>query len=105
MLDCSGRPAELSAGDRRRNYVSLEFVYGVLNRVPEAREVFWNAFKTCRNTNPAALRHIMALMTLYIHLGPFSRYVIGEIDRRVAVLDCAAVPQAVGAANVASVLA
>jgi hypothetical protein len=105
MFDCSGRPKELPRGDRRREYVSLEFVHGILGRVPEAREVFWNVFRTCRNSNPGALRHIMALMTLYTHLGPFSRFVMGEIDRRVAALDCAAPPAAAKAGEISSVLA
>jgi radical SAM superfamily enzyme YgiQ (UPF0313 family) len=105
MFDCSGRPKVLPPGDRRREYVSLEFVHGILGRVPEAREVFWNVFRACRNSNPGALRHIMALMTLYTHLGPFSRFVMGEIDRRVAALDCAAPPAAAKAGEISSVLA
>jgi len=92
MLDRSGRPLELPVGDRRRDYVSLEFVHALLSRVPEARDPFWNVFKTCRNKNPTALRLIVALMTLYTHLGPFSRFVIGEIDRRIAGIDAAARP-------------
>jgi radical SAM superfamily enzyme YgiQ (UPF0313 family) len=92
MLNCSGRPTELAVGDRRRQLVSLDFVYSVLSRMPEAREQLWNVFKSCRSNNPAALRHIMALMMLYVHLGPFSRFVIKEIDRRIAALDAAARP-------------
>ena len=38
-------------------------------------------------TNPGALRYIVMLMALYMHLGPFSKRVIGEIDRRMAELD------------------
>ncbi len=86
MLDRSGRPAELAEGDRRRVLASVEFVHSVLSRVPEGREAFWKVFKNCRSTNPAALRQIMSLMALYTHLGPFSRFVIGEIDRRVETL-------------------
>src|SRR5579875_9034 len=89
MLDCSGRPP-LAHGDRRQRLVSLDFVHGVLSRMPEARETFWNVFKNCRANNPGAVRHIMALMTLYVHLGPFSRFVIKEIDRRIAAIDEAA---------------
>jgi hypothetical protein len=32
----------------------------------------------------------MILMSLYMHLGPFSRRVIDTIDQRIAVLDAAA---------------
>jgi hypothetical protein len=38
-------------------------------------------------SNPGALRYIVMLMALYMHLGPFAKRVIGEIDRRIAELD------------------
>ena len=90
MLDRSGRPAELPVGDRRRDYISLEFVHALLSKVPEAREPFWNVFKSCRAKNPAALRLVLSLMTLYTHLGPFSRFVVSELDRRIEEIDAAA---------------
>lgn len=90
MLDPSGRPAELAVGDRRREHVSLQFVHSVLSAVPEAREVFWEVFKKCRSQNPGALRQILTLMVLYTHLGPFSRFVVRELDRRIAEMDRAA---------------
>ena len=37
--------------------------------------------------NPGALRYVVMMMALYMHLGPFSKRVIGEIDRRIAELD------------------
>jgi len=83
LLDLSGRPTELAKGDRRRD-LSIDFVYGVFSRVPEAREAFWKVFNKCRKTNPGALRHILGMMAIYINLGPFSRFVIQEINRRVA---------------------
>ncbi len=105
MLDASGRPAELAPGDRRRDLVSLDFVYQLLSRVPEAREPFWNVFKNCRSSNPRALRHIVALMTLYTHLGPFSRFVVGEIDRRIGALDYALPSIAAAATDATAALA
>jgi len=99
MLDCSGRPRELANGDRRRNLASMEFVHKILSHAPEAREAFWKVFKHGRSANPSALRHIMALMTLYIHLGPFSRFVMGEIDRRIEALDDAVALVTAGAAK------
>ena len=84
--------SELAVGDRRREHVSLQFVHSVLSEVPEAREAFWEVFKKCRSQNPGALRQILTLMVLYTHLGPFSRFVIREIDRRIAEMDRAAAP-------------
>jgi hypothetical protein len=45
------------------------------------------AFVEVVKINPDALRYILMLMALYIHLGPFSKRVISEIDRRIAELD------------------
>jgi len=64
-------------------------IHNIINSVPGTREIFWNTFKTIARTNPGALRYIMILMSLYMHLGPFSRRVIDTIDQRIAVLDAA----------------
>jgi hypothetical protein len=32
------------------------------------------------------------MMAIYAHVGPFARYVIGEIDRRIKAIDAAALP-------------
>ena len=90
MLDCSGRPAELPEGDRRRRFMSLETVHRVVSKVPEAREPFWNVFKKIRVANPRAARHILAMAAIYAHVGPFARYVVAEIDRRIEAIDAAA---------------
>src|SRR6266699_1024425 len=65
---------KLDRSDRRRD-------------LPEVREPFWKTFVEVAKTNPGALRYIVMLMALYMHLGPFSKRVISEIDRRVAELD------------------
>jgi radical SAM superfamily enzyme YgiQ (UPF0313 family) len=103
MLDRSGRPVELAKGDRRREHSSLEFVHRVLNAAPEAREAFWEVVKKCRSENPRALRQILTLMVLYTHLGPFSRFVIRAIDRRIAGMDRAAADVGSNAPAVAAV--
>jgi radical SAM superfamily enzyme YgiQ (UPF0313 family) len=87
MLNRSDRRRALPEGDMRRRMGSLETVYHIINAVPDAREVFWNTFTNCARTNPAALRYIVLLMAIYIYLGPFSRTVIAEIDRRIAAID------------------
>jgi hypothetical protein len=55
--------------------------------LPEVREPFWKTFVEVAKTNPGALRYIVMLMALYMHLGPFSKRVISEIDRRIDELD------------------
>ena len=87
MLDRSDRRRDLPEGDMRRKLGRVEAVYRIINELPEVRGPFWNTFVEVAKSNPAALRYIVILMAFYLHLGPFSRQVIGEIDRRIAELD------------------
>jgi radical SAM superfamily enzyme YgiQ (UPF0313 family) len=103
MLDRSGRPAELAEGDKRRNLGSFDVVHSILSKAPEAREVFWKVFMNCLKTNPSAVRYIVTLMAIYIHLGPFSRFVIREIDRRIEVTGGSALPVGAVKADVGAV--
>jgi hypothetical protein len=63
---------------------AMELVHRIVSALPETRELFWQVFVTCARENPKATRMIVGLMALYLHLGPFSRRVIVEIDRRIA---------------------
>src|SRR5262245_60252890 len=84
MLDRSGRP-ELAKEDMR--LASLQTINRILDAMPGGRDVFGKTFMNCARNNPAALRSIVSMMAIYVHLGPFARGVIAEIDRRIAVID------------------
>jgi hypothetical protein len=79
--------SEAPEGDIRRNVGVLELVHRIITAVPGTREPFWRTFVNCAQTNPAALRFIMSLMAMYLHLGPFSRHIISVLDRRIDALD------------------
>jgi transposase len=87
MLDRSDRRRDLPDGDMRKRLGGIDSVHGIMRALPEVREPFWKTFVEVAKTNPAALRYIVMLMALYMHLGPFSKRVISEIDRRIAELD------------------
>jgi hypothetical protein len=87
LLDRSDRPRDLPKGDARRKVGAVETVNKVFNKLPELRDAFWQTFMNCAKTNPQALRLAVSLMAMYLHLGPYSRYVIGAIDRRIDELD------------------
>ncbi|MEJ0074995.1 MAG: B12-binding domain-containing radical SAM protein [Alphaproteobacteria bacterium] len=93
MLDRTGRPKHLADGDIRKNH-GVDVLYKIMTRLPEVREPFWKVFVEVGKTNPGALRQIVTLMAMYLHLGPFSKHVIGEIDRRIRELDEVAPPTA-----------
>ena len=53
---------------------------------PELARHFWPALIDCARTNPAALQVLLMNMVIYLHLWPFSRHVIHELDGRIAQL-------------------
>ena len=87
MLDCSGRRKELPEGDIRRRLSTINMVHELLSRLPEGRERFWKAFTTCMSGNPQSVRAIVTLMAFYLHVGPYSRYVMKQIDRQIEDLE------------------
>jgi len=87
VLARTDRHRELHEGDSRRRYDSIDTVHRIINAVRGTRDVFWQTLVRCTKSNPAALRYIIMQMALYLHLGPFSRYVIAETNRRIAELD------------------
>ena len=89
--DRSDRPKQLADGDIRKNH-GVDVLHHVINRLPEAREPFWRTFVEVAKKNPGALRQVVTMMAIYLHLGPFSKHVISEIDRRIAELDEVAPP-------------
>jgi radical SAM superfamily enzyme YgiQ (UPF0313 family) len=91
MVDCSGRPRKLPEGDLRSKFSSLDRIHRILSELP-TREPFRKVLTNCINTNPAVISYIVMLMAVYLHLGPYSRYIIAAIERRLAALDAERVP-------------
>ena len=59
----------------------------IITNLPEPRELFWPVLTRCVSSNPQSARWIVALTALYLHLGPFSRYVIGQIEQKIEDLE------------------
>ena len=53
---------------------------------PRLAKHFWATFIDCARNNPGSLEAAMNNMVLYLHLYPFSRHVIRELDARIAEL-------------------
>jgi len=83
MLDNSHRKRQTRADDSRHRFNGSDMVLRITNNLPEPREIFWPAFKRCVSSNPQSARWIVALTALYLHLGPFSRYVICLIEQKI----------------------
>jgi radical SAM superfamily enzyme YgiQ (UPF0313 family) len=69
--------------DRRRLAALLRLTFQLTIRRPGLARYFWrNVIDTLRH-NPAALEQMLMSMALYLHLGPFSRYVVRQLDKQI----------------------
>ncbi len=64
-----------------RSFLEIGFQLGV--RDQEARPHFWRALSDCLLHNPRALRSVVSFAALYLHLGPFARYLEQHLDRQI----------------------
>ena len=94
MLDNTGRVRQMQGADSRGRgkLGNMELVQRLSAKLPEPKRLFWETFMRCVKTNPKSVRYIVLLLALYMHLGPFSRYVIKRIDEMIADLDEAEPP-------------
>jgi radical SAM superfamily enzyme YgiQ (UPF0313 family) len=90
MLDNSGRKGHAHTNDARRKFGGVAMLHQLINSVPESRDVFRATFSHCLSTNPRSARWIVGQMAFYLHLGPFSRYVMREIELKIERLDAEA---------------
>lgn len=50
------------------------------------RREFWKTLVDCLTHNRRALPYVMMMVALYLHLGPFSRHVIAQVQRQIDTL-------------------
>ena len=87
LLGNSNPNRRARAGDSRGKLGGLEIVHRILSRLPGAQDVFKQAIIQCASTNPQWGRTIVMLTAFYLHLGPFSRKVISQIDKQLGGLE------------------
>jgi len=90
MLDNSGRKGHAHTNDARRKFSGVGMLHRLINSAPESRDLFREIFSHCLSTNPRSARWIVGQMAFYLHLGPFSRYVMREIELKIERLDAEA---------------
>lgn len=52
-------------------------------RHPEFRGPFWRTLAYAASRDLRSIKPVLMMMALYVHLGPFSRYVVSEIDKQI----------------------
>jgi len=82
LLGGSNPNRQVRANDSRSKLGGLEVVHRVVSKLPGAQDTFRQAIIQCASTNPQWARIIVLLTALYLHLGPFSRHVIRQIEQQ-----------------------
>ena len=83
--------------------VELQIVVRSLSRVamrdPRLLWAIWRTVADCLIHNPSAFQAVMRMCIFYLHMGPFARRVVAEMDRAIAWEDAHPGWQAAGAAG------
>ena len=81
---CSTIPAASSSARapsiRGASSAASKCVHRIMTNLPEPRDMFRRTLTQCMASNPDSIRWIVAMMALYLHVGPFSRDVIARIE-------------------------
>jgi hypothetical protein len=80
-------PARLAGIDRRDLVLLWGLVWRMALRQPAAFPHFCKVFYECAKTNPQALGYVCILAALYLHLRPFSRFIVSSVDRQIVSID------------------
>jgi radical SAM superfamily enzyme YgiQ (UPF0313 family) len=62
----------------------------IATRQPRALPHFCRVFYECARRNPAALPYAGVLAAMFLHLGPFSQFVMSALDRQIGAIDSGA---------------
>ncbi|SON56914.1 B12-binding domain/radical SAM domain protein, family [Hartmannibacter diazotrophicus] len=83
-IDTSRPNGSLMSGDFRKDTIqALRLFYAFTVRFPAWRGLFWVTVADCLIRNPKSLKPALRMIALFVHLGPFSRFVSTEIGRQV----------------------
>jgi len=66
-------------------------IHRIIHNLPEPRDLFARTLTQCISSNPRSARWMVALLLLYLHLGPFSRHVIQRIEEKIRDIERGAV--------------
>ena len=87
-LRCPSHPVTARPVVSRREGMTLvRLMWRMTVMRPLLARHFWRTFFDIARNNPSALELVIIQLTHYLHLGPFSKFVIAEINRQIRVLE------------------
>jgi radical SAM superfamily enzyme YgiQ (UPF0313 family) len=86
-LNWSGKEQREYATDNFRRKHGIDTVRRIVSMYPEWRDQLWSTFMRCYEINPTAVRQTVTLLALFLHLGPYAREAVGELEKAIAAID------------------
>lgn len=84
MLNLSGPEPKFSLAHTLKDLkLFFHLTWNLNRRRPELRRYFWKTLIKTGLRNPRSVKPVLMMLTLYVHLGPFSRSVANQIDRQI----------------------
>ena len=85
MLDMSGANGSIfGAGFFHDIKLFGRLILAMTFKETTYRGPFWKTLIKTAFTNFRAIKPVMMMLALYVHLGPFSRFVVAQIDKQIA---------------------
>lgn len=83
-LNCSQKRLKLKLRHYLRDMRALGRIFWRQGVRASYRNYFWRTLWSILRKNPRSLRYGINLMAFYLHFGPFSSYLLGQIDDNIA---------------------
>ncbi len=83
MLDLSTRPDAALNVATRFGAEGLTKLKALIDRIPDDKgRLFWRTLLECQKANPRATKAILMMISAYLHLGPFARWMAEQVEAR-----------------------
>lgn len=92
-LDCSQKKLSLTWRHYYRDIRGLTRILWRQGIVAPYRLLFWHTLAKLLVTNPKSLRYGLNLMAFYLHFGPFSKYLLAQVDASIAAEEARSTPE------------
>jgi radical SAM superfamily enzyme YgiQ (UPF0313 family) len=88
LLDLSNRPDHALNVPTRYAAEGITRIKALIDRMPDdSGRLFWRTFLECQRINPKATKAVLMLMVAYLHLGPFARSMVEQLEARLAEME------------------
>ncbi|GGE89725.1 B12-binding domain-containing radical SAM protein [Stappia taiwanensis] len=91
LLDMSGPNGDMLNARLGSDIRKLgRLIWSITRKHPAHRGALWRMIGHTLLRNPRALNPMLQMVALYVHLGPFARFVLEQIDRQIAEIESGA---------------